>query len=603
MKTPQTDESPEYGDQPEIVQPGPPTKQTILKKPLRLWPGVVAAVVLILGRFVVPDLAPTIGLYGFLGGLVAILAIAVWWLFFSRARWFERLGAVLLIALTLFATSRLVHISISNGAMGYLFYVLAVPILSLALVAWAVATRNLSDRVRRASLVITILLTCGAFTLVRTGGLTANFDNDFHWRWSKTPEDQLLAHADEPTAPPVTAPAATTESNWPGFRGPDRDSVVRGVQIETDWSKSPPVELWRRPVGPGWSSFAVRGDLFYTQEQRGNDEIVSCYNVTTGKPVWKHRDAARFWESNAGAGPRGTPTLSNGRVYSLGATGIVNALDASNGAVVWSHNAASDTKTKIPGWGFASSPLVIENVVVVATAGNLVAYDVATGERRWVYAAGGSGYSSPHLVKIGGTTQVLLLNGTGAVSFGPADGQQLWEHHLPPGPRIVQPAMTADGDVLLHDGEGSSMRRVKVAQGSGGWTTEERWESVGLNPYFSDFVVHHDHAFGFAGSNIACIDLKDGNRKWSGGSYGHGQLVLLADQNLLLVLSEEGELALVKATPDQFTEMARFKAIEGKTWNHPVLAGDILLVRNAEEMAAFRMPSLQRRGSTEQTYR
>ena len=133
------------------------------------------------------------------------------------------------------------------------------------------------------------------------------------------------------------------------------------------------------------------------------------------------------------------------------------------------------------------------------------------------------------------------------------------------------------------------MRRIAVAHGSGRWTTEERWDSSGLNPYFSDFVVHEGHAFGFAGSSLACIDLKDGERKWKGGRYGNGQLVLLPDQDLLLVLSEEGELALVRATPDQFTEVARFKAIEGKTWNHPVLVGDVLLARNGQEMAAFRL--------------
>jgi len=134
------------------------------------------------------------------------------------------------------------------------------------------------------------------------------------------------------------------------------------------------------------------------------------------------------------------------------------------------------------------------------------------------------------------------------------------------------------------------MRRITVGRGAGAWTIEERWTSRGLKPLYNDFVVHKEHAFGFDGGILACIDLADGSRKWKGGRYGHGQMVLLPEQDLLLVVSEEGEIVLVNATPDRFTEVARFKAIEGKTWNHPVLVGDVLLVRNGEEMAAFRLP-------------
>jgi hypothetical protein len=160
------------------------------------------------------------------------------------------------------------------------------------------------------------------------------------------------------------------------------------------------------------------------------------------------------------------------------------------------------------------------------------------------------------------------------------------------GASILQPAVTADGDLLIAAGDsmgGSGLRRLAVSRGSAGWTVEERWTSRGLKPYFNDFVVHEGHAFGFDGSIMSSIDVADGQRKWKGGRYGHGQLVLLPDQDVLLVLSEEGGLALVAAAADQFRELAKFKALEGKTWNHPVLAGDVLLVRNGEEMAAFRL--------------
>ncbi len=525
---------------------------------------------------------------GMLGGVFGGLAIVVWWAFFSRAPQSERWGAVVLMIVALVATSRIIHESIATAGMGMLFYIDAIPFLCLAFVIWAVASRHLADGPRRAAMVATILLACGVWTLLRTNG-AIGVDSDFAWRWAETPEERFLAQTGhEPAALPSAPAAVETAADWPGLRGADREAIIRGVRIDTDWSASPPVELWRRPIGPGWSSFAVRGDLLYTQEQRGDDEVVACYNVTTGEPVWRHRDAARFWESNAGAGPRATPTLSDGRIYTFGATGILNVLDARDGAVVWSRNAASDTDAKLPVWAFSSSPLVVDDVVIVAASGALVAYDLATGDPRWFGPPGGEGYSSPHLLTIDGVAQILQLSGDGATGVALADGTLLWEHPWPGYP-IVQPALTADGDVLISVSAVSGTRRIAVAHGPGGWTVEERWTSLRLKPYFNDFVVHEGHAFGFDGSILACIDLEDGKRKWKGGRYGHGQLVLLADQDLLLVLSERGELALVAAVPDQFTELARFPAIEGKTWNHPVLVGDVLLIRNGQEMAAFRL--------------
>jgi outer membrane protein assembly factor BamB len=611
---------------------------TTARKPLRLWPGVVIAILQCLVSFVVPVVAPDETFVALLAGPVGALAILFWWVFLSRAPWSERLGAVGLMVAALFATSRLIDKSIATGGEGMLFPILAIPALSLAFVVWAVATHRLSDGARRATMAATILLACGVWALIRTGGFTAgSFRNDLHWRWTKTPEERLVAKSgSEPGAlppvgttaeapekrpeakasnepeklPPVRAAAKNLEkrlvakagdapepqrpvepgtaAEWPGFRGPHRDDIVPGVRIKTDWTASPPVALWRRPVGPGWSSFAVRGGLLYTQEQRGPDEVVACYKLTTGEPVWAHRDPTRFWESNGGPGPRATPTLSHDRVYTFGATGVVNALNASDGAVVWSRNAASDTGMKVPQWGLASSPLVVEDVVIIAVAGQLAAYDRITGARRWVGPAHGASYSSPHLVTVDGVAQVLLLSEAGATSVALAGGTLLWEHPWRGYP-IVQPALTTDGDVLMSVSDSSGTRRIAVARGPGGWKVEERWTSIGLKPYFNDFVVHHGHAFGFDGSILACIDLKDGKRIWKGGRYGNGQLVLLPDQDVLLVLSEEGELALVKAATDQFTELARFPAIEGKTWNHPVLAGDVLLVRNGEEMAAFRL--------------
>jgi outer membrane protein assembly factor BamB len=599
------------------------------RQPLRVWPGVIAVALQWLIWYGVPAVAPEAFMVVMIGGLACSLAVLVWWLFFSRAPWAERLGAVALMVVSVVATKRVVHPSIAGGMMGMMLPIFSIPPLSLAIVVAAVAGRRLSSGPRRAVMVAAILLACAAFTLIRTGGMSGEGASDLHWRWTPDPEQRLLARsANEPerpaptaaTAPDTRLPAVTTgqpvaptaspaaakipeksdadpvaantAAGWPGFRGPERNGVIRGVRIDTDWSRSKPVELWRKPVGPGWSSFAVHGRLIYTQEQRGADEVVSSYDLTTGAPVWRHKDAVRFYESNAGAGPRATPLFSNGRVYTFGATGLLNALDARNGSVVWSRNAASDTNTKVPDWGFASSPIVVGDKVVVATGGTLAAYDAGAGNQRWQGPAGRGGYSSPQLATIDGVAQILLLNGEGAISVDPSDGKLLWKHAWNID-GIVQPSVIAGADVLIGSGSGLGevgVRRVAVARGTGGWAVEERWTSNGLKPYFNDFVVHKGHAFGFDGSMLACIDLKDGKRKWKGGRYGHGQIVLLPDQDLLLALSEEGELVLVSATPDQFTELARFPAIEGKTWNHPALVGDLLLVRNGEQMAAFRLP-------------
>jgi outer membrane protein assembly factor BamB len=608
------------------------------RRSLRLWPGVVLVTLQWLGWFVLPRIAPQAALYAVLAGLLCGPAILVWWAFFSRAPRIERFGSILLIVATMAAVPRLLHPSVAKGNMGFQFFLYAIPVLSLAFVVWAVTTRRLADGTRRVTMAAAILLACGAFTLVRSRGLTGDGAPEFEWRWAETAEDRLLAQGGAlppaPPAPPPTAKApepgpviqadqtpvspspaaepamalpkaqakaepaspsapaaAEKEPDWPGFRGSERDGVVRGVHINTDWSASPPVELWRRPIGPGVSSFAVRGTRLYTQEQRGEEEMVACYNVTTGEPVWSHADVTRFWDSHVGAGPRSTPTLSSGRVYALGATGILNALDAADGTVVWSRNAASDTGAKLPTFGFASSPIVVDDLVIVH-AGAIVAFDRDTGDPRWVGPQSAGTYSSPCRLTLDGVPQIMLMTGDGATSVALRDGTLLWEHAWP-GVGILPPALTEQGDLLISMIDNAAMpigtRRISVARGAAGWKVEERWTSLRLKPSFSPLVVHKGHAFGFDGGFLASIDVEKGERKWKGGRYGSGQLLLLPDQDLLLVVTEQGELALVRAVADAFTELARVPAIEGKTWNQPALVGDVLLVRNGQEMAAFRL--------------
>ncbi|MDP2320210.1 MAG: PQQ-binding-like beta-propeller repeat protein [Acidobacteriota bacterium] len=615
------------------------TNPSRASRPLRLWPGVALAVFALFIRFGLPVALPdtTIfgmdsGLAGLLGSVIGTLGIIVWWLFFSRAPWSERLGALAVMGVAVFATKAIAHPSIAGAGQGYLIYLGGIQLMALALVLSAVASRSLSVGVRRASMAAALVAACGLWAIVRTDGVSSSLlGSDYHWRWTPTAEERLLAKTvaepervvppppvvETPTATaapaPVVAEAVAAEKapatgpvtseggvsperdsarvEWAGFRGNARDGVVQGVRINTDWSASPPVQLWRRPIGPGWSSFAVQGDLIYTQEQRGDEEMVAAYRLSTGEPVWRHSNPVRFYESNGGAGPRATPTIDHDRVFAHGATGIVNALDARTGKALWSHDSSADTDVPVPGWGFSSSPLVIDGKVIIAASGALIAYDAATGETRWVMKSRGGSYSSPHLLTINGVPQVVLMGGRGTTAVAVADGTVLWENGWAGSP-MVQPASLPGGDLLITSADamgGLGVRRLGLTQGPGGWTVAERWTSRGLKPYFNDYVVHKGHAYGFDGNILSSVNLETGERAWKGGRYGNGQMLLLADQDVLLVTSEEGELALVSATPDKHTELARIQALNAKTWNHPVLIGDVLVIRNGEEMAAFRL--------------
>lgn len=607
---------------------------------LLLWPGVLLVAFQWLLRFVVPNLFPDpiylmIGIMG--GGLLGGLLIALWWMFFSRAPRIERFGAIGLIVVALVFTSFFLDESIATANMGLMFAIYSIPVMCLAFVGWALATRTLCAATRRVSMVVTILLASGVWLFLRTDGMHGDARQDLNWRWAQTHEQQLLSQFPNDSQASNTSPAveshgdtlagrssagvmndstaqisaasqeslSTTLTNaafvpqtstqilpshraeWLGFRGAARDGIVRGVKIRTNWSAVAPHEMWRRPIGPGCSSFAVRGTMLYTQEQRGEFETVSCYNLTTGKSVWEHRDSARFYDSHAGAGPRSTPTLVGDCVYTLGATGILNALKARDGSVIWSRKAAIDAGIKVPGWGFASSPLVVDDLVIVALAGKLAAYDIQNGKPTWSGPDGGSSYSSPQLLTLDSLPQVLLMSKAGAISVEPANGKKYWDYPFSQGDRILQPAFIEKSELLLCS-ETKNVRRVSVERESDSLTIKERWTSTEMNVNFNDLVVHKGFAYGFDGPCVACLDLATGKRVWKGNRY-QGFLLLLADQDLLLILSESGELVLVPAVPDKFLEVARFPAIKGKTWSHPVLVGNVVVVRNAMEMAAFRL--------------
>jgi outer membrane protein assembly factor BamB len=591
---------------PPAPQVGSPAGPAVpVERRLRLWPGLVIVALEWIAITVPPWLAPGtmahfVGV--FLAPTVAALALVLWWLFLSGVRWTDRLLIALVAVGGGVAAHFLAHPSFALNRMGMVL--IGVPLATLVWVGWLLVTPLLSWPIRRAGLVVALLLVWGYCVALRIDGATGMFAMERSWRWSLTEEDTFLAErrarGDEDRV--VDARGAekidVQTSDWPGFRGSDRDGRRPGVRIATDWDRQQPQPLWRQRVGPGWSSFAVVGDHLYTQEQRGEYEAVVCYNASTGAQRWAHQDEARFKEAVSGAGPRATPTVHDGKVYALGGRGQLNCLDAATGKPVWSRDIAQDAGAKEPPtWGFSSSPLVVQGLVLVfaGTEGKAVlAYDAAKGGApRWAAGRAGHSYCSPHLTRLAGVEQVLIATDKGMTALAPATGKVLWQHDWPSDrdlPRCIQPAPIDDTDVLLGTGFSGGTKRLRVKRDGKALTAEEVWKTNAIGPYYNDLVVHKGYLYGFDFSSLlTCVSLEDGARQWRARGYGNGQLVLLPDQDLLVVLSEKGEVALVEATPGRHTRLAKFQAIEGKTWNHPVVAHNKLFVRNGKEMACYQL--------------
>jgi outer membrane protein assembly factor BamB len=527
--------------------------------------------------------------------LVVPLLMLGWWLMRRQLSWSERLMPVAAAAVG--ATLCSVVSLETLGVMSVLF--LGFPLVWTAWVAWLIVSRNTSESTRRAGLIVVVLLVWAGVSLVRVDGIDGRMLPSLHWRWTPTDEELYLAErtaaGDAAERANVSSePLVLQEGDWPGFRGPGFLGEQEHPPIAIDWNQTPPKPLWKRRVGPAWSSFVVIGDRLFTQEQRGDQEATVCLDAATGDELWAHVDQARFWDGQAGAGPRGTPTFRDGRLYTYGATGILNCLDAATGKLLWTRDVVADAGAPLPMWGFSSSPLVAEDRVIVFAGGpddkGLVAYDAESGEPAWDAATGPMSYSTAQLVNVDGQPQALLLTDMGVVAVDPVTGKRLW-HYDANGAgmwRVVQPRQLSDTSVLVGS-EDLGLRLLEVSHQGDEWKTSEQWTSRNMRPAYNDYVVVDDVAYGFDKGIFAAVELASGKRLWKGGRYGYGQVLLLKPQNVLVVLSESGEVALLAANPEKHEELGRFQAIEGKTWNHPVVVRGKLFVRNDTEMAAFEL--------------
>ena len=565
--------------------------RTVETRP-RIWPAVLI-VSAYLGVALQTLLFASSNMHGVIGflltPLIATVLLIIWWLAASRVCAWERLTGLALCV----AGPTLVYFS--QKANGELVLMITIPAMTTGVVGVLLVTSRLRWPLRRLLAAMFMIGCTVFFTGIRADSMGGDMLPVLSWRWTPTSEERL-AMSDTETGPRLggtaQVPLKVGPDDWPEFRGPVRDGRLAGVTFATDWDEAPPREVWRKRVGLGWSSFAVVGDYLFTQEQRGQYELVVCYEAGTGEEVWANGIATRF-EDSMGSGPRGTPTFRQGRLYTQGATGVVLCLEAATGEIVWEKDLKEDVGAKTPTWGFSSSPLVVDGRVIVfagaAEEKGVVAYDQASGDLAWAAGKGTHGYSSGHLAEIDGVPQFLMMSNYGLQSFIAQSGQVLWEHEWDIGGgnmRIIQPLIPQSGTVLVGTGSGKGTRRLRVQKKDDAWNVEEEWTAKRFRPYFNDFVYYEGHCYGFDGNRFCCMDAQTGGLRWKGENCG-GQVLLLTDMGVLLILNEDGELMLIEAAPDEQRILARIQAIEGKTWNHPVVAKGRLYIRNSDEAVCF----------------
>lgn len=389
----------------------------------------------------------------------------------------------------------------------------------------------------------------------------------------------------------ASSPAKTTRTYWTNFRGPARDGRYDEAKILTNWASGGPPLLWRQPIGGGYASFVVAEGRAFTIEQRRNQEVVAAYDMETGRELWTHAWDAAFIESMGGNGPRATPTWEGGRLYALGATGELRCLDARDGKLFWSRNILTDNQARNIQWGMAASPLIVDDKVIVQPGGSpgksVVAYNKMTGQPIWKSLDDQQAYVSPMLVTLADKRQIIVVTSRRVVGLGIEDGSKLWDYPWETGMGIncSQPIVFDKNRFFISAGYGKGAAFVEVTGSGKNFTARKIWENNLMKNKFNSSVIHDGHAYGLDEGILTCLEVETGERKWKGGRYGYGQVLLAGDH--LIITSDAGEIALVRATPDRHEEVARFSALEGKTWNYPAIADGRLLVRNETQMACY----------------
>jgi len=492
-----------------------------------------------------------------------------------------------------------------DNALNYLLTVFLLLIASFTVAVWFIFFGPAARPTRLRTAVGLIGLTLAFFGLFRLDSFGGDMAPKFVWRFADAADRRL-----ETTVGTVAAADLATTGAWdfPQFLGPDRDVSVDSVVLHRDWENQPPELIWRQPIGAGWSGFAVVNGYAVTQEQRGDLELVSCYEVESGELVWSHAIEHRYDSVIAGPGPRATPTIDEGVVYASTSGGVLVALDGTTGELLWQHDIPAELgltpEQELAGvaYGRSNSPLVVGTLVIVPGGGDpgqrlvsLMAFDKTTGDRIWEGGNRQISYASPGIATVAGVEQVLVVNEASVSGHYLESGEVLWEFprygNSTADPNNSQAVAVPPNRVFVSKAYGLGAALLELApQSDGTMTVEEVWASSRvMRTKFSNVTVFEGHVYGLSDGILECIDLATGERVWKHGRYHQGQILRVHD--LLIVLSEDGEVFLIEATPERRDNvLGQFQALSGKTWNNFALYGPYLLVRNGEEAAAYRLP-------------
>ena len=460
--------------------------------------------------------------------------------------------------------------------------------------------RTFFKKLISATAVLLLMVVCSALILlllIRFGGL------EMEWRggyvpivtWKKTkPDFEALERSrlQQSKLSSVAATPATIKANWPAFRGPHQNGEYDGSPIITNWPSAGLRLLWKQACGGGYSSFAMADGRAFTLEQRRDAEVLVAYDIETGRELWTNGWSAKFTEYHSDEGPRTTPVYDDGKVYALGATGEFRCVNATNGTLVWGKNVMTENSASLPDYGLAASPLIVDEKIILQPDAyhgkSVVCYDKRDGKMLWHALDLPMGYATPMVVALGGERQVIVCGRLWVIGLRLDDGVERWRYpwHINNNERpITQPLLLGTNSMLVTAAYMTGCAAFEVDRTNDTFEARELWKNKNLKSKFASAVLWQGYVYGLDEDILVCVDAQTGERKWKDGRYGYGQL-LLASGHLILQCAN-GELALIKATPESLTELARFPALHGKSWNAPAIGGGRILLRNGAEMACY----------------